>query len=283
MIAINKFKGLISKSRVGTPQLNKTWKPKKLDLRDVGGEKLGESTAVPNEETPPRSETRPRHKSIAEEAADLIEARKAYLASTDHTTRQQSSSQGEGKQAPGPTGAEPQFLGIGVGGRDDFSTVNSTADIVSDSPTGIDFDIYDRAFGAEVERIRSAESGSSKTTYLTRFVGEKEKYLGDESMIMEAGRNLPAAAASGMSKASSAAARTLAQMGLTHRGASEVDSEEGGKRELLREKFEAKRTETHDGIMGVKEKANQFADLVMGAIHGLGKGDEKTKGNEGSS
>ena len=60
--------------------------------------------------------------------------------------------------------------------------------VVSDSPTGIDFDIYDRAFEAEVKRIRSQKTTRARArTYLTRLVGEheREKYVGDECMVAD--------------------------------------------------------------------------------------------------
>jgi [calcium/calmodulin-dependent protein kinase] kinase len=268
MIAINKFKGLISKSRVGTPDAGTPRTTKKMEIPEGVREAPADTTATATQDKP-KPEARPRHKSIAEEAAELIEARKAYLASTDNTTKRSESELGRIQEL---TSTEPQYLGIGTGGHDGFVASAPHADIVSDSPTGIDFDVYDRAFEAEVERIRSEKRGSQKTTYLTRFVGEKEKYFGDESMILEAGRSIPAAAASGMSKASSAAVRTLANIGFTHRDGSDGGSEEGNRREQLREKFQAKRVETQDNVQGIKdkgkEKGHKFAELVMGTIQG---------------
>ncbi|SPQ22792.1 a62bff01-bc79-412d-9548-1b24fbeca487 [Thermothielavioides terrestris] len=54
----------------------------------------------------------------------------------------------------------PLLLGIGTGGIDDFSGAlhSDAADIVSDSPTAVDFDVYERAFDAELERIRRSSS-----------------------------------------------------------------------------------------------------------------------------
>ncbi|KAK4106088.1 kinase-like protein [Parathielavia hyrcaniae] len=52
------------------------------------------------------------------------------------------------------------LLGIGTGGIDDFSAAEQgpAADIVSDSPTAVDFSVYDRAFEAEIERIKRSTS-----------------------------------------------------------------------------------------------------------------------------
>jgi [calcium/calmodulin-dependent protein kinase] kinase len=67
-------------------------------------------------------------------------------ATTDHQQQQQ--------QPP------TLLLGIGTGGIDDFSSSEQppAADIVSDSPTVVDFNVYDRAFEAEVERIKRSTS-----------------------------------------------------------------------------------------------------------------------------
>ncbi|KAM0820456.1 putative Protein kinase domain-containing protein [Seiridium cardinale] len=269
MIAIHKFKGLIYKSRVGTPDLKSPRTPKILEIPDHVPETSQETTPTA-EESQPRN--RPRHKSIADEAAELVEARKAYLASTDHPSRQVSS--GEKGHAQDPTEANTHFLGIGLGGRDEFATAESPADFVSDSPTGIDYDIYDRAFEAEVGRIRSEKRGNRRKTYLTRFVNEKEKYFGDDCMIMEAGRSLPTIASSGVNKASSAASRTLEHMHLAHRqegsAAEEKDRDvDESKKEHLKDTIKTKKNESHDSVQTVKEKGHRFAELVMGTMSGV--------------
>lgn len=77
---------------------------------------------------------------------------------------------------------EPLFLGIGTGARDDFAMDEATPNIVADSPTAVDFNVYDRAYeNAVEERLRSTYPSNRPTIYLTRFVKEKEqlKKLGD--------------------------------------------------------------------------------------------------------
>jgi [calcium/calmodulin-dependent protein kinase] kinase len=62
---------------------------------------------------------------------------------------------------PSPSPRPTVFLGIGTGGIDDFSADPSElppADVVSDSPTTVDFNVYDRAYEAEVERIKRTSS-----------------------------------------------------------------------------------------------------------------------------
>ncbi|CAK7232065.1 hypothetical protein SBRCBS47491_008141 [Sporothrix bragantina] len=66
------------------------------------------------------------------------------------------------------------LLGIGTGGGDDFYAAGRHEEpvgIVSESPTAVEFDIYDRAFQSEVERIRS--QGSNPTVYLTKVLERK--------------------------------------------------------------------------------------------------------------
>lgn len=280
MIAINKFKGLIYKSRAGTPDLKSYRMSRTLEVPNANAEICQEPLQSPSQEpskpsspapsetpTPtaekPQFEGRPRHKSVAEEAAELVEARKAYIATNGHPSRHETS--GAKERAQSPVETTPAFLGIGLGTHDEFASAGTPAEFVSDSPTGIDFNIYDRAFEAEMERIRSEKRAPRRTTYLTRLVNEKEKYFGDDCMILEAGRSLPTLASSGYNKASTAAVKTLGHMGLAHReGASAA--EEGSRTEHLRETLEAKKLESRDSMQAVKEKSHRFAELVMGTM-----------------
>ncbi|KAH6654319.1 kinase-like domain-containing protein [Truncatella angustata] len=262
MMAINKFKGLINKSRPSTPGLKTPGTPKTLQVPVDIPETSQETT--PTAEKPQPENNRPRQKSVAEEAADLVEARKAFHASKEPFP-------GEKGPAQDATGSATAFLGIGLGGSDDFATAETPAEFVSDSPTGIDFDIYDRAFEAEMERIRSEKQhgGHRRKTYMTRFVNRKDKYFGDDCMIMEAGSGIPALASSGVDKVSSAAVKTLSHVGLTHRpGSSSVEDKDEGtwKKEHARDAVEARKIHGHDPIQGIKEKGHKFAELVMGTM-----------------
>ena len=78
-----------------------------------------------------------------------------------------------------PMDEEPLFLGIGTGGD---SLELPQNDIVADSPTAADFNIYDTAYQQEVDRIREAQ-GHAATVYLTRRVDAKKEYKADENMI----------------------------------------------------------------------------------------------------
>lgn len=288
-MAINKFKGLISKSRMGTPELRSPRTPRTLEIpgriydisnrvhelssriQEASGH-IHEATQIkthpvsgvpgPESESETEPRARPRQKSVAEEAAELVAARKAYLAST----RRPGIPEGD-EQTQDPTqGGPAHFLGIGLGAGEDPVAPEAPVDVVSDSPTGIDFNIYDRAFEAEMERIRSEKHSNRSTTYLTRFVKEKEKYLDDDCMIVEAGRNFPGAA---MNRASSAAARTLSHMGLARREATSSEPSKdasSGSLDHLREALDVKKTEVHESVQNTKEKGFRFADLVMGTM-----------------
>lgn len=88
----------------------------------------------------------------------------------------------------------PPVLGIGTGAvgghpgfppHPDFSTqVAMSPDgdgdelVVADSPTAVDFDVYDRAYGEEVERIK--RSGGRPSVFMTWHLGDKEGLRGDE-------------------------------------------------------------------------------------------------------
>ncbi|KAM7207379.1 Protein kinase-like domain containing protein [Naviculisporaceae sp. PSN 640] len=62
-------------------------------------------------------------------------------------------------QANDVTSSAPLHLGIGTGAVDDFAgDQQPPADFVSDSPTAVEFNIYDRAFDAEIERIKRSTS-----------------------------------------------------------------------------------------------------------------------------
>ncbi|CZT05391.1 related to calcium/calmodulin dependent protein kinase C [Rhynchosporium graminicola] len=86
---------------------------------------------------------------------------------------------GDKGHAQDPLEEEPLFLGIGAGG--DFLEA-PPQDIVAESPTAADFNIYDVAYQEEVNRIRAAQ-GFTATVYLTRRVDSKKEYKADENMV----------------------------------------------------------------------------------------------------
>ncbi|RYP80380.1 hypothetical protein DL770_006248 [Monosporascus sp. CRB-9-2] len=244
MKAIHKFKSLTSRSRTGTPGPKAPRIPptppelstKESHLEDSGVSARTSSSILDSAQattttfssTTATSTTSSstRQKSVAEEASELVAQRKAFIAA-----RSMPLPSGERGHAQDPTERAPPLLGIGTGGHDFFTTGlpcstiedeqrqpaglpdtdGPDAYVVSDSPTGIDFDVYDRAFEAEVQRIRAREQHQQQQlqksgrggrarartrTYLTRLVGEQErhKYAADECMVVEAGRSIISAA-----------------------------------------------------------------------------------------
>ncbi|KAM0559609.1 hypothetical protein ACHAPJ_004133 [Fusarium lateritium] len=72
------------------------------------------------------------------------------------------------------------FLGIGTGTRDEFASNEATPDMVSDSPTAVDFNVYDRAYETAIENITSGQHDASRrpTVYLTKFVKDTQNVKG---------------------------------------------------------------------------------------------------------
>jgi calcium/calmodulin-dependent protein kinase kinase 2 len=94
------------------------------------------------------------------------------------TRRTQSS--GEKGHARDPTDEAPLWLGIGVGGADGDRTPDS--EVIAESPSAAEFNIYDTAYENEVKRIRKAQ-GSRATIYLTRRVDHRREHKEDGSTI----------------------------------------------------------------------------------------------------
>lgn len=103
-------------------------------------------------------------------------------------------------QAHDVTNLEPLHLGIGTGDVDDFAGEHAPADIVSDSPTAAEFSIYDRAFDAEIERIkrttsrRGSRKGTGGTTASTTLYHTKLSHYkadGDENVQWAGGSQTP--------------------------------------------------------------------------------------------
>lgn len=96
---------------------------------------------------------------------------------------------GEGKtkgQAHDITDQEPPFLGIGTGARDAFATDEKTPDVVSDSPTAVDFDVYDRAYEEAIKERMKPNQPNNPIMYLTKHIKEKDYFKKLEVLVDEA-------------------------------------------------------------------------------------------------
>ncbi|KAI2782930.1 Pkinase-domain-containing protein [Daldinia loculata] len=248
--AIRLFKGLVSKSRVTTPEI-------KVPQISHAPEPVQEAIPQDRETTTPSiAETSTiaqstRQRSIAEEAAELVKQRRAFLAAQKHALTHPLASPGaeEKGHAHDITDRAPLFLGIGTGGHDGFTASETAADIVSDSPTGIDFDIYDRAFETEIKRIRSDKKKGRARTYLTKFVGPQErgKYTSDDYMVLEA-----------LKSPTSSSPASGGELNFIDRTIERVDREGHEVQDGARKAFDA-----------AKETGHRFANLVMAATKDL--------------
>jgi [calcium/calmodulin-dependent protein kinase] kinase len=187
MKAISKFKSLLSaKGAVSKPYQPLPERTRESDTRQQTADEAYEDFRVKETE-----------ESTAEHAACVLKDREQFLHKTATATaavaaatpnsrsRPGSATPGEKGHAHDPTDVEPLFLGIGTGGRDDlFPPQTPVRGIVSDSPTGVDFNVYDRAFEAEVQRIKRTQSGrrGSAAMYATRHLQDKEQFRTDQSL-----------------------------------------------------------------------------------------------------
>lgn len=104
----------------------------------------------------------------------LISQRRQMLEETD-------GDEGDKGHAHDVSDRGPLFLGIGLGGRDDFNMDEPSNDVVADSPTAVDFSVYDAAYQEALEKgSRAFSAAGNRTVYRTRFVSEAECDTGDE-------------------------------------------------------------------------------------------------------
>ncbi|KAJ1335862.1 calcium/calmodulin-dependent protein kinase kinase 2 [Microdochium nivale] len=214
--AIRRFKCLISNSQASTPEPN-TFRsfsslplPSRIAVPGVERMKNLASNVLPTPlplTSEPR-DTTPASKTVAEEAAELVRQRRAFLASGSAAPQSTAPLPLISADSDVRIQAQSDWPPPGLGVYTDMNEDNHASDesvqdqqVVSDSPTGVEFDdpsesIYDKAFSAEVKRIRSQKRKEQCKTYLTRLVGEREaeKWANDDHMVGEAGRSIAAKA-----------------------------------------------------------------------------------------
>lgn len=176
MKAISKFKSLLTpKGAVSKPN-----EPISEGLD--GAEREGKSTdsRSPNTGEPWSGVSNDeKAKMAAENVARIIKERERFLKGSPSGPQKLV---GEKGHAHDPTDEEPPFLGIGTGEQDAFASGDiPTADVMSDSPTAVHFNVYDRAFEEEVNKIKRSTSrkgrqGTSTTLYLTKHVRDEKKF-----------------------------------------------------------------------------------------------------------
>lgn len=189
MRAISNFKALLSsRSRLNSPRLN-----------------LSPSDAV----SPTTPHMRPRHKpkpSMDEQelsefkrqneqhAMQLIKERMHVLkkratgslplpisSKERHESDDSASSESRREHGEPPPQYAPPMLGIGTGGVGDGPpnyTHSEPPSVVADSPGAVDFNVYDRAYEEEIERIK--KNGGRPSVYMTWHLGEKDRIRDQE-------------------------------------------------------------------------------------------------------
>lgn len=190
MKAISKFKGLLAKNRLAGDEKRRSMASIAFSLHSA-----------------PQSPDPARKAANAEAALALIQARRersvregqaggglgifevlgaSGSGSGSTTTTTTGGGGGLGGCVPGDgsnrnssdVGAEARaalpMLGIGTGGRDDFATGGGAADdddaaagVVSDSPSVVDYNVYDVAYVAELARIRAAAAAANERAATT--------------------------------------------------------------------------------------------------------------------
>lgn len=115
--------------------------------------------------------------------------------SADLASSEEESGRSHGERDPQAPAGVPALLGIGTGlhnfaggGEDQGDEPMSS---VAESPTAVDFNVYDRAYEEEVERIKRACGGAggagggswqSPSVYMTWHLRSKGRFHGDEAL-----------------------------------------------------------------------------------------------------
>jgi calcium/calmodulin-dependent protein kinase kinase 2 len=172
MRAIKKFKSLLKPKDDAVPPQEPTpatEQGESLTPQPLGGtaEKLKEN------ETP--------EESTEDHITKILKEREQFLKSTRGGKLKLGMAAKTDTTAPLAERSETLLLGIGTGSIDSFDAELAPFNVVSDSPTAVDFNIYDRAFRDEVDRIKRSTSrkGSrhSGKVYLTKL-SERNNSIG---------------------------------------------------------------------------------------------------------
>ncbi|KAK4067664.1 hypothetical protein Trihar35433_6224 [Trichoderma harzianum] len=140
--------------------------------------KKGISPPAGEQEGRKPTETANTNTSVADIAA-LITQQKTILTSEAGEEKVQD-------QETATSDQEPPFLGIGTGARDAFSMDEKTPDVVSDSPTAVDFNVYDRAYEEAIKERMKPNQPSNPILYLTKHIKEKDYFKKLENLVDEA-------------------------------------------------------------------------------------------------
>ncbi|KOS19110.1 Calcium/calmodulin-dependent protein kinase kinase 2 [Escovopsis weberi] len=100
-------------------------------------------------------------------------------------------------EASSSTTPEPRFLGIGIGintgagiGAEGGGGGAAAAEVVSDSPTAVDFNVYDRAYEEAITRTGRPSQAGRPVVYMNKMVKEKEYFRSLDNLV-DGGASVP--------------------------------------------------------------------------------------------
>jgi [calcium/calmodulin-dependent protein kinase] kinase len=107
---------------------------------------------------------------------------------------EEESGRSHGERDPRASPGVPALLGIGTGGCGDGEGEEGEQQTsVADSPTAVDFNVYDRAYEEEVARIKRA--GGQPSVYMTWHLNSRGRFHGDGALdVREEHRDAEASA-----------------------------------------------------------------------------------------
>ncbi|PNY23769.1 Calcium/calmodulin-dependent protein kinase kinase 1 [Tolypocladium capitatum] len=147
-----------------------------VDIRTRNGAAADDSASRSSSVSDSQADVDPAEEKARAEVIEALISRRRNLLSRQDDATDKGHAHGVGDQ-------EPLFLGIGTGARDDFAMDEATPDVVADSPTAVDFNIYDRAYEEAVnQQVKESRSGRP-TLYLTKLVEETEHFRKLETLV----------------------------------------------------------------------------------------------------
>ena len=166
--AISRFKSLVTGSDDDeAPNKEDKGKGAKDEKDDEQDKKTGDSFD-PAEE-----------KARAQEIESLLEQRREVLEKKGSSSSNDEVGKGHAQEID----QEPMHLGIGLGSRDAFATDETTPDEVADSPTAVDYNIYDRAYEDAINERLKKNPSERPIMYLTKFVKETDYFKTLENIV----------------------------------------------------------------------------------------------------
>lgn len=169
--AISRFKSLVTNSGDGEESDDKN---AEKDQKDTKKDDDGDDDQKSDDSFDPAEE-----KARAQEIEALLERRRKILQKKDSG----SSTDEVGKGHAQEIDQEPLHLGIGVGSRDAFDRDEATPDEVADSPSAVDFNIYDRAYEDAIKERLKKDPSERPIMYLTKFVKETDYFKTLENIV----------------------------------------------------------------------------------------------------